>query len=108
MSRAGGRLAPVALAAIVSLVLHVWWHGGTLHGVRDQYVAGAPLRTMGGGSVAAGWCHVVYVAGELGLMLAWALSPAPPAVVWLVTIILSLHAPLGVPQPARGSPPAGC
>ena len=48
----------------------------------------------------AGWCHVVYVTGELGLLLAWALSPAPPAVVWLVTIILSLHVPLGVLQPA--------
>ena len=93
-------LAPLTVAAIVSLVLHVWWHGGTPHGVRDHMWPSRPSGQWAADLSLSGWCHVVYVTGELGLLLAWAWSPAPPAVVWLVTIILSLHAPLGVLQPA--------
>jgi hypothetical protein len=93
-------MGPLALATLGSLVLHVWWHGGTPHGVRDHMW---PSRSSGHWAAdlsLAGWCHVVYVAGEFGVLLAWAWSPAPDAVVWVVTILLSLHAPLGVLQPA--------
>jgi hypothetical protein len=93
-------VGPFALATIVSVVLHVWWHGGTRHGVRDHMWPSRPSGRWAADLSLAGWCHVVYVAGELGLLLAWALSPAPRDVVWAVTIILSLHAPLGVLQPA--------
>jgi hypothetical protein len=93
-------VGPFALATIVSVVLHVWWHGGTRHGVRDHMWPSRPSGRWAADLSLAGWCHVVYVAGELGLLLAWALSPAPRDVVWAVTIILSLHAPLGMLQPA--------
>jgi hypothetical protein len=93
-------LGPLALAAIVSLVLHGWWHGGTPHGVRDHLWPTRPSGRWAADLSRSGWCHVAYVTGELGLLLAWALSPAPATVVWTVAIILSLHAPLGVLQPA--------
>jgi len=93
-------LGPLGLAAVVSLVLHGWWHGGTPEGVRDHMWPSRPSGRWTMDLSLSGWCHVAYVAGELGLLLAWALSPAPPAVVWVVAILLSLHAPLGVLQPA--------
>jgi hypothetical protein len=93
-------LAPLTLAALVSLALHGWWHGGTPHGMRDHMWPARPSGRWAADLSLAGWCHVVYVAGELGLLLAWAMSPSPAAVIWLVTIIMTLHAPLGVLQPA--------
>ena len=47
-------LAPIAFAAIASLVLHVWWHGGTPHGVRDHLWPTRPSGRWAGGSVAGG------------------------------------------------------
>jgi hypothetical protein len=48
----------------------------------------------------AGWCHVLYVAGELTLLLAYAASAVPQPVVLAVTAILSVHVPIGLLQPA--------
>lgn len=91
---------PVGVAGMASVAVHVWWHGGTRDGVRDHMWPARPSGHWARDLSLAGWCHVVYVTGELGLLLAGALSPTPPAVVLLVAAILTLHIPLGILQPA--------
>ena len=48
----------------------------------------------------AGWCHVVYVALEMALLLAYVVTPLPTGMVVLISLLLSAHVPLGVLVPA--------
>ena len=59
-------LGPFAIAAIVSLVLHVWWHGGTPHGVRDHMWPTRPSGRWAADLSLSGWCHVAYVDRRAG------------------------------------------
>jgi hypothetical protein len=97
---AGGWLVlPFGLAFIASLWLHARWHGGHRSGVRDHMW---PSRRHGRwfrDLSLAGWLHVAYVTAELGLILAWALSPMPASVVWLVAVVLTIHVPIGLLHP---------
>jgi hypothetical protein len=93
-------LAPLAAGAAISWRLHIVWHGGATGGVRDHMWPARPTGRWAADLSRSGWCHVLYVAGEMGLLLAWAWSPSPAVAVWTVTTILSLHAPLGVLQPS--------
>ena len=47
----------------------------------------------------SGWAHVLYVAGELTLLLGFLLYPMPTDVVVLVTAIFTVHVPIGLLQP---------
>jgi hypothetical protein len=47
----------------------------------------------------AGWAHVVYVIGELTLLIGFLLHPAPEDVVLLVAAIFTIHVPIGLLQP---------
>lgn len=92
--------APLALAAASSVAVHVWWHGGVPVGVRDHMWPSRPTGHWAADLSWAGWCHVAYVTGELGLLLAFAATLVPRDVVLLVTVVLTLHVPLGLLQPA--------
>ncbi len=93
-------LAPVAVAGVTSVALHALWHGATSHGVRDHMWPTRPTGRWAADLSRAGWCHVVYVTGQLGLLLAYAVTPVPLPVVALVTGILTVHVPLGLLHPA--------
>jgi len=93
-------LGPFASATVISLALHMVWHGGTREGVRDHMWPSRPTGRWAADLSWAGWLHVLYVSGEMALLVAWALSPAPRDVVLMVIAILSLHAPLGMLQPS--------
>lgn len=47
----------------------------------------------------AGWAHVVYVAGELTVLIGFALHDVPADVVLFVAVIFTLHVPIGLLQP---------
>jgi hypothetical protein len=47
----------------------------------------------------AGWAHVLYVVGELTLLLGFLLHTTPIAVVLVVVTILTIHVPIGLLQP---------
>jgi len=92
-------LGPALLAAIASIAVHHWWHGGAPHGMRDHMWPARPDRHWATDLSIAGWCHVLYVAGELTVLLAYGMTPVPPLVVVAVAIILSVHVPIGLLQP---------
>lgn len=93
-------LGPLAVGALWSVALHAWWHGGRTDAVCDHMW---PARSHGHWAVdlsLAGWCHVAYVTGQIALLLAFALTRTPPATVLVVALVLTVHVPLGVLQPA--------
>jgi hypothetical protein len=47
----------------------------------------------------AGWAHLVYVAGELTVLVGFLLFPMPDVVIAAVCVIFTLHVPLGLLQP---------
>jgi hypothetical protein len=47
----------------------------------------------------SGWAHVVYVTGELALLLGFVVHVMPPEVVIFVAAILTIHVPIGLLQP---------
>lgn len=92
-------LLPLAVSALVSLWLHARWHGGHASGVRDHMWPSRPYGHRFRDLSAAGWMHIIYVIGQFGLIVAWALTPMPAAAVVLVTAVLTAHVPLGLLQP---------
>jgi hypothetical protein len=47
----------------------------------------------------SGWAHVIYVAGELGLLVGFLVHAMPTDVVMLVAAIFTIHIPIGLLQP---------
>lgn len=47
----------------------------------------------------AGWAHLIYVAGELTVLIGFLLFAMPDEVVAIVWVIFTLHVPLGLLQP---------
>jgi hypothetical protein len=47
----------------------------------------------------SGWAHVVYVTGELALLVGFLLHPMPSDVVILLAMIFTIHVPIGLLQP---------
>jgi hypothetical protein len=47
----------------------------------------------------SGWAHVIYVTGELTLLVGFLLHPMPSEVVMLVAAIFTVHVPIGLLQP---------
>jgi hypothetical protein len=96
-----GRWLAGALAAGVAgtVALHAWWHGGHGAGLRE-HMWPARLTTRWYADLSwAGWCHVVYVAFEVALLVAYVASPVPAPVVLAASLLLSAHVPLGVVLP---------
>jgi hypothetical protein len=47
----------------------------------------------------SGWAHVVYVVGELSLLIGFLIHPVPEEAVLLVAAIFTIHVPIGLLQP---------
>jgi len=92
-------LAAGGVALGVSLALHTWWHGGQRGGVRDHLWPTRPTGRWMADLSWAGWCHVLYVVGELTLLLAFVGSPMPVMVTVAVAALLAAHVTLGLLQP---------
>jgi len=94
-------IGPLVIGGAVSGWLHVTWHrgGGEGHWCEHMWPA-RPHGRWHRDLSWAGWMHVVYVTAEFGLLVAYALTPMPAWVVWTVTVILTLHVPLGLLAPA--------
>jgi hypothetical protein len=61
-----------------------------------------PLRRRGtwaGDLSIAGWLHVLYVIGELALLIGFLIHPMPFATVVIVAVIFTIHIPIGLLQP---------
>jgi len=82
------------------LWVHVHWYRGdkTTHSAEHMW----PTRPHGSWHrdlSAAGWLHVLYVIGELTLLVGFLVDPMPRSAVWVVAAIFTLHVPLGLLQP---------
>ena len=96
----GWWFAGPALAGVVATIaLHAWWHGGRGEGLREHMWPARRTGRWWQDLSWSGWCHVLYVAGEVALLAAYLATPMPPAVVLCVSALLTLHVPLGVLQP---------
>jgi hypothetical protein len=106
-------LAALIASAVASVRVHAHWGAGTPSPAeRTQEVAEAG-RPVGGDHMWparihgswwrdlswAGWAHVVYVIGELTLLIGFALHPVPADLVILVAAIFTVHVPIGLLQP---------
>jgi hypothetical protein len=92
----------LAVATLASIAVHVHW-GGRGEGRRSgDHMWPALDRTSWWRDLSgAGWAHVLYVIGELTLLLGFAVHAMPLSAVLLVAAIFSLHVPLGLLQPRR-------
>jgi hypothetical protein len=111
----GWWVAPaLAVATVASLRVHAHWHraprplGGDDSTERDgtrrlwgdhmwpSYAArGVWWRDLSW----SGWAHVLYVIGELTLLMGFALHQAPADVVVFVAAVFTVHVPIGLLQP---------
>jgi hypothetical protein len=110
-----GAWLPISLGccALLSTWVHIHWYRGdrtkarlrpaalrpsTRHSCEHMWPArrhGSWWRDLSW----SGWAHVIYVAGELTVLVGFLLFPMPEATVALVAAIFSLHVPLGLLQP---------
>jgi hypothetical protein len=93
----------LAAGAAGTVALHAWWHGGRGTGVREHMWPARPTGRWHADLSRAGWCHVVYVALEVALLVAYVATPMPASVVAAVTLLLTAHVPLGVLMPPWGA-----
>jgi hypothetical protein len=101
----------VAAALLVTTVASVWvhrhWYGRGSAKVLDSAVAdggdhmwpSAARRSWWRDLSWSGWAHVMYVIGELTLLIGFVLHALPDDVVMFVATIFTIHVPLGLLQP---------
>ena len=89
----------LAVGAAGTVALHAWWHGGHGAGLREHMWPARPTGRWYADLSWAGWCHVVYVAFEVALLVAYVATPMPASVVVAVSLLLTAHVPLGVLLP---------
>ena len=101
---AGGSTQSIALLVAVGLSfwVHVHWYRGDGDRARHSREHMWPSRPHGSWWRDLSWAgcaHVVYVAGELTVLMGFVLFPMPAAVVAVVCVVFTLHVPLGLLQP---------
>jgi len=105
----------LAGALVVSAVASAWAHRHWYRGASLRADTSPPIRsrTHAGEHMwpsrphgtwyrdlsGAGWLHVVYVTGQLTLLIGFLLYPMPTATVALVAAIFTVHVPIGLLQP---------
>ena len=94
----------IPIALIISTIAALWVHHHWYRGDRPDHSCEHmwPSRHLGtwyGDLSWAGWLHVLYVAGELTLLIGFLLHPMPTATVLAVTAIFTIHVPIGLLQP---------
>ena len=87
----------------LSVLAHRRWYRGERGGRpwREHMWPTRPHGTWVRDLSAAGWLHLLYMSGQLAIVLAYAITPMPAPAVWAVSGLLSVHVPLGLLQPAR-------
>ena len=97
-------IGALAAAAVASALVHAhWYHApdweGDIHG-RGNHMWPAYRRGTWWADLSwSGRAHVLYVIGELALLAGFLIHDLPPDVVMLVTIIFTIHLPIGLLQP---------
>jgi hypothetical protein len=93
-------VAAALTATVASLRVHKHWYRGNRaeHSCEHMWPA-RPRGTWYGDLSWAGWLHVLYVAGELTLLLGFLVHPIPPIVVIATVAIFTIHVPIGLLQP---------
>jgi hypothetical protein len=94
-------LAALALSFALSVWVHIHWYRGDAPGwhSREHMWPSRPHGSWWEDLSWAGWAHVVYVAGELTILIGFWLFPMTDLVVAVVAIVFTLHVPLGLLQP---------
>jgi hypothetical protein len=90
----------IAMATAASLLVHVHWYRGAAAAHSREHMW--PARTHGSWAhdlSMTGWLHVVYVVGELALLIGFLIHPVPADVIVLVVIVFMMHVPIGLLQP---------
>lgn len=90
----------LAAAALASAVVHIHWYRGDRDELALEHMW--PLRSHGSWHLdlsTAGWLHVLYVIGELTLLVGFLVHDMPRLVVLLVAAIFTIHVPIGLLQP---------
>ena len=90
----------IAVATAASVWVHYYWYRGMhrAHSCEHMWPArrhGSWTRDLS----LAGWLHVVYVIGELTLLIGFLIHPMPAATVIAVAVIFTIHIPVGLLQP---------
>jgi hypothetical protein len=89
--------AALAASAVASVVVHRHWYSP--EGAGDHMWPGHAHGMWWRDLSWAGWAHVLYVIGELTLLIGFALHPAPADAVLFVGAIFTVHVPIGLLQP---------
>lgn len=93
-------IGAIGLATIASVSAHIHWYRGDQMTHSAEHMWPAREQNSWWRNLSwAGWAHVIYVAGELSLVVGFLLHPMPSDVVLLVTAIFTIHVPIGVLQP---------
>ncbi len=93
-------VAAVVLAAAASVFVHIHWYRGHRDSHSPEHMWPArPYGTWRRDLSVAGWLHVLYVIGELTLLVGFVLHPMPAATTALVATIFTVHVPIGLLQP---------
>jgi hypothetical protein len=96
---AGLWMIPAAIiASVASLWVHSHWYrpgSGSGDHMWPTHAGGTWWRDLSW----SGWAHVLYVIGELTLLMGFVLHRAPADVVILVAAIFTVHVPVGLLQP---------
>jgi hypothetical protein len=94
-------IGPVLIGVTTSWWLHARWHRGDGDGFWREHLWPTRADARWHRNLSwAGWLHVVYVAVEMTLLIAYALTPVPNHVILIVSLVLTLHVPLGLLAPA--------
>jgi hypothetical protein len=90
-----------AIGLALSAWVHVHWYRGDRPGSHscEHMWPSRPHRSWWRDLSWAGWAHVFYVAGELAVLMGFLLFPMPDEAIVVVTVIFTLHVPLGLLQP---------
>jgi hypothetical protein len=93
-------VAAVLAATVASVWVHVHWYRGhrVSHSPEHMWPA-RPYASWFRDLSVAGWLHVLYVIGELALLIGFLLHPMPLPTIALVTGIFTVHVPIGLLQP---------
>ena len=94
-------IAPVAVVAtLASISVHIHWGSKGTGRRSGDHMWPAHDRVSWWRDLSwAGWAHLLYVIGELTLLVGFLLHEIPMAVVIVVASVLTIHVPIGLLQP---------
>jgi hypothetical protein len=90
----------LVVSTVASLWVHRHWYRGdkSSHSCEHMWPS-RPCGTWYRDLSWAGWLHVLYVVGELTLLVGFLVHPVPTLTVLVVAVIFTIHVPIGLLQP---------